>query len=117
MVPPLGIALACKIFPKKFSAAERSSWISNIILGCSFITEGAIPFAASDPVRVIFATMIGAGVAGMLSALFGCTLMAPHGGVFVFATVGEPLLYIFALLIGSITTMLLLGFLRKETNR
>ena len=96
MVPPVGIAIACKLFPKKFTQAERGSALSNIVMGCSFITEGAIPFAASDPLHVIPCTMAGAGVAGFLSALFKCTLMAPHGGIFVFATVGQPLLYVVA---------------------
>ena len=113
MVPPVGIALACWVFPKKFTKAQRSSAPSNIVMGCSFITEGAIPFAASDPLHVIPCTMIGAGVAGLLSAVFGCTLMAPHGGVFVFATVGSPLLYVAAWLIGSVVTAVLLGLLRK----
>ena len=113
MVPPVGIALACWIFPKKFTKAERGSAPSNIVMGCSFITEGAIPFAAADPGHVIPATMAGAGVAGFLSALFKCTLMAPHGGVFVFATVGNPLLYVVAWLAGSIVTALLLGILKK----
>lgn len=116
MVPPIGIALACKVFPKKFTAAERSSWVSNIVMGCSFITEGAIPFAAADPGHVIPATMAGAGVAGLLSAVFGCTLMAPHGGLFVFATVGKPFLYIVAWLIGSLVTMFLLGILKKDAE-
>ena len=114
MVPPIGIALACKIFPKKFTEAERSSWVSNIFMGCSFITEGAIPFAAADPAHVIPCTMIGAGVAGFLSAVFGCTLMAPHGGIFVFATVGKPLMYIISWLIGSVITCVLLGFIKKD---
>ena len=113
MVPPVGIALACWIFPKKFTKNERGSAPSNIVMGCSFITEGAIPFAASDPLHVIPCTMVGAGVAGLLSALFGCTLMAPHGGVFVFATVGSPLLYVVAWLAGSVVTAVMLGVLRK----
>jgi PTS system fructose-specific IIC component len=116
MVPPLGIALACRFFPKKFTKAEQETWITNIIMGCSFITEGAIPFAASDPLHVIPATLCGAGVAGFLSALFGCTLMAPHGGVFVFITVGKPLLYIVAWLIGSFVTMFLLALLKKDAR-
>lgn len=116
MVPPVGIALACKVFPKKFTASERSSWVSNIVMGSSFITEGAIPFAAADPGHVIPATMAGAGVAGLLSAIFGCTLMAPHGGIFVFATVGKPVLYIVAWLIGSLVTMFLLGILKKDAE-
>jgi PTS system fructose-specific IIC component len=85
-------------------------------MGASFITEGAIPFAAADPVHVIPATMAGAGVAGLLSALFGCTLRAPHGGVFVFATVGNPLMYIVAWLAGSLVTMFLLGVLKKDVE-
>ena len=116
MVPPVGIALACRFFPRKFTAAERNSWISNLIMGCSFITEGAIPFAAADPIHVIPCTLVGAGVAGFLSALFKCTLMAPHGGIFVFATVGNPLLYIVSWLIGSVITALLLGLIKKDAQ-
>ena len=114
MVPPVGIAIACKLFPKKFTQAERGSALSNIVMGCSFITEGAIPFAASDPLHVIPCTMAGAGVAGFLSALFKCTLMAPHGGIFVFATVGQPLLYVVAWLAGSAVTAVMLGLIKKE---
>ena len=116
MVPPVGIALACKFFPKKFTAAEKETWISNLIMGASFITEGAIPFAAADPGHVIPATMAGAGVAGLLSAVFGCTLRAPHGGVFVFATVGNPVMYIVAWLVGSAVTCFLLGILKKNAE-
>ena len=116
MVPPVGIALATRVFPQKFTEAERSSWISNLIMGASFITEGAIPFAAADPGHVIPATMAGAGVAGLLSALFGCTLRAPHGGVFVFATVGNPIMYIVAWLAGSAVTCALLGILKKDAE-
>lgn len=116
MVPPIGIAAACKLFPRKFTKAEQGSAVSNIVMGCSFITEGAIPFAASDPLHVIPCTMAGAGVAGLLSALFGCTLMAPHGGVFVFATVGQPLLYIVAWLVGSAVTAVMLGFIKKDAK-
>lgn len=114
MVPPVGIAVACKLFPKKFTQAERGSAVSNIVMGCSFITEGAIPFAASDPLHVIPCTMAGAGVAGFLSALFKCTLMAPHGGIFVFATVGQPLLYVVAWLAGSAVTAVMLGLIKKD---
>lgn len=114
MVPPVGIAVACKLFPKKFTQAERGSALSNIVMGCSFITEGAIPFAASDPLHVIPCTMAGAGVAGFLSALFKCTLMAPHGGIFVFATVGQPLLYGVAWLAGSAVTAVMLGLIKKD---
>ena len=116
MVPPVGIAAACKLFPRKFTKAEQGSAVSNIVMGCSFITEGAIPFAASDPLHVIPCTMAGAGVAGLLSALFGCTLMAPHGGVFVFATVGQPLLYIVSWLVGSAVTAVMLGFIKKDAK-
>lgn len=116
MVPPIGIALACHFFPKKFTEAERASKVSNLVMGCSFITEGAIPFAASDPAHVIPCTLVGAGVAGGLSAFFGCTLMAPHGGIFVFATVGKPLLYILSWIIGSIVTTVMLGFIKKDAQ-
>lgn len=116
MVPPVGIAVACKLFPKKFTKTERDSAVSNIVMGCSFITEGAIPFAAADPIHVIPCTLVGAGVAGALSAAFGCTLMAPHGGLFVFATVGHPLLYIVSWLIGSAITAIMLGFIKKNVS-
>lgn len=116
MVPPIGIAAACKLFPKKFTKAEQDSAVSNIVMGCSFITEGAIPFAAADPLHVIPCTLVGAGVAGGLSAAFKCTLMAPHGGVFVFATVGHPLLYIVAWLAGSAVTAIMLGLIKKKVS-
>lgn len=116
MVPPLGIALACIFFPKKFTKAERNSTVSNIVMGCGFITEGAIPFAAADPGHVIPCTFIGAAVAGALSAAFRCTLMAPHGGLFVFATVGHPLMYIVSWLVGSAVTCILLGFIKKPAQ-
>ena len=114
MVPPVGIATASQIVPSEIYKSRAGSTVSNIVMGCSFITEGAIPFAASDPLHVIPCTMVGAGVAGLLSALFGCTLMAPHGGVFVFATVGQPLLYIVAWLVGSAVTAVMLGFIKKR---
>ena len=117
MVPPVGIALACWIFPKKFTKAERGSAVSNVVMGASFITEGAIPFAAADPLHVIPCTMVGAGVAGFLAALFKCTLMAPHGGLFVFATVGNPLLYIVSWLVGSAVTCVMLGLLKKNVEQ
>lgn len=116
MVPPLGIALACIFFPGKFTKSERGSVVSNIVMACGFITEGAIPFAAADPTRVIPSTFAGAAVAGGLTALFKCTLMAPHGGVFVFATVGHPLMYIVSWLVGSMVTCLLLGILKKKVE-
>ena len=114
MVPPVGIALACRFFPKKFTKDERDTFVTNLIMGASFITEGAIPFAAADPKHVIPASMAGAGVAGLLSAIFHCTLMAPHGGIFVFATVGHAGLYVLAWAVGSIITCLVLGMSRKE---
>ncbi len=116
MVPPLGIALACIFFPKKFTKAERNSTVSNIVMGCGFITEGAIPFAAADPGHVIPCTFIGAAVAGALSAAFRCTLMAPHGGLFVFATVGHPLMYIVSWLVGSAVTCILLGLIKRPVQ-
>lgn len=116
MVPPLGIALACIFFPKKFTKAERNSTVSNIVMGCGFITEGAIPFAAADPGHVIPCTFIGAAIAGALSAAFRCTLMAPHGGLFVFATVGHPLMYIVSWLVGSAVTCILLGLIKKPAQ-
>ncbi len=116
MVPPMGIALACIFFPKKFTAAERETKITNIIMGCSFITEGAIPFAAADPGHVIPCTLVGSAVAGLLSAAFGCTLMSPHGGIFVFATVGKPLMYILAWVVGSIITCVMLGVIKKDAE-
>ncbi len=114
MVPPIGIAVACWLFPKKFTRAERGSAVSNIVMGCSFITEGAIPFAAADPAHVIPCTMVGAGVAGFLSALFGCTLMAPHGGIFVVPVMGNALMYLAALVVGTVISALLLGILKKN---
>ncbi|WP_026652081.1 PTS fructose transporter subunit IIABC [Butyrivibrio proteoclasticus] len=117
MVPPVGIAIACKLFPNKFTESERETWITNIVMGSSFITEGAIPFAAADPGHVIPCTLVGSGVAGLLSAIFGCTLMAPHGGVFVFATVGKWPLYILAWLVGSIITAVMLGLIKKPVNK
>lgn len=116
MVPPLAIALATTFFKKKFTAQERKSGPVNYILGLSFITEGAIPYAASDPLRVIPACMIGAGLAGGLSMLFKCTLMAPHGGIFVFAVVGNWPYYLLALAAGSVVSMLLLGLFKKKVK-
>ena len=113
MVPPMGIALACKLFPKKFTKAERGSAVSNFVMGCSFITEGAIPFAASDPLRVIPSCIVGSAVAGGLSMFFECTLRAPHGGVFVLPTIGHPMMYALSILIGSLIGCVILGILKK----
>ena len=114
MVPPIAIALATLIFPKKFSEAERKSGPVNFIMGLSFITEGAIPFAAADPARVIPSLLIGSGVAGALSMAFKCTLMAPHGGIFVFPVVGNVFMYLVALVVGSVVGCIMLGILKKD---
>ena len=116
MVPPLAIALATTFFKNKFTEAERKSGPVNYIMGLSFITEGAIPFAASDPLRVIPACAIGSAVAGGLSMFFECTLRAPHGGIFVVPVIGNSVGYLIALLIGAITGMLLLALLKKEID-
>lgn len=117
MVPPIAIALATLFFRRKFTAEERKAGPTNFIMGLSFITEGAIPFAASDPLRVIPACIAGSAVAGALSMAFGCTLMAPHGGIFVFLTVGNPLMYLVALAAGSAAACALLGVFKKEVKR
>ena len=116
MVPPLSIALATTFFKNKFTEKERKSGLTNYIMGLSFITEGAIPFAAADPLRVIPACVIGSAVAGGLSMFFNCTLMAPHGGIFVVPVIGNPLMYLLALVIGSIVGMVLLGILKREAK-
>lgn len=116
MCPPVGIALANLLFPKKFTKAEKSTVVTNFIMGASFIIEGAIPFAAADPIHVIPATLVGSGVAGLLVAVFKCTLMAPHGGLFVVATIGNPLMYLLAWLVGSVITCILLGLLKKPAQ-
>lgn len=114
MTPPCAIALATLLFKNKFTQEERESGPTNFIMGLAFITEGAIPFAAADPLRVIPACMIGSGVAGALSMLLGCTLMAPHGGIFVFPVVGNALGYLGALVAGTVVTALLLGIFKKN---
>ncbi|TGY96041.1 PTS fructose transporter subunit IIC [Petralouisia muris] len=114
MVPPCAIALATLLFKKKFTEEERKSGPTNFIMGLSFISEGAIPFAASDPLHVIPAMMIGSGVAGAVSMAFNCTLMAPHGGIFVFPVVGNTVMYILSLVVGTIVGALLLGALKKD---
>ena len=114
MVPPCAIALATLLFKNKFTKEERKSGPVNFIMGLAFITEGAIPFAASDPLHVLPACVVGAGFSGALSMAFGCTLMAPHGGIFVFPVVGNVLGYVIALAAGSLVGMLLLGILKKN---
>ena len=114
MVPPCAIALSTLLFKNKFTKEERESGPVNFIMGLAFITEGAIPFAASDPLRVLPACMIGSALAGALSIAFGCTLMAPHGGIFVFPVVGNPWMYLAALVIGTAVGALLLGIFKKK---
>ena len=116
MVPPIALALATMIFKNKFTEDEKKAGPTNIIMGLSFITEGAIPFAASDPLHVIPACVLGSATAGALSMLFNCTLMAPHGGIFVFPTVGNPLMYLVALAIGSVVGCFALGALKKNID-
>lgn len=116
MVPPIAIALATIFFKNKFTAEERKAGPTNFIMGLSFITEGAIPFAASDPLHVLPACVVGSAVAGGLSMAFGCTLMAPHGGIFVVPTIGNPLMYLVALIIGSFIACGLLGLLKKKVS-
>ncbi len=116
MVPPLAIALATIFFKNKFTAEERKAGPTNFIMGLSFITEGAIPFAASDPLHVLPACAVGSAVAGGLSMAFGCTLMAPHGGIFVVPTIGNPLMYLVALVIGSFIACGLLGLFKKKVS-
>ena len=114
MVPPIAIALACTFFKSRFTAAERKSGPVNYIMGLCFITEGAIPFAASDPLRVIPSCIVGSALAGALSMLFGCASPAPHGGVFVFPVMTNPVMYVVALAIGSAVGMLMLALLKKK---
>ena len=114
MVPPLAIALSTTFFKNRWTEEERKNGPVNYIMGLSFVTEGAIPYAAADPLRVIPACMIGAGVAGALSMAFGCTLMAPHGGIFVIAVIGNWPMYLLSLVIGSVVGMLLLALFKKK---
>ena len=114
MVPPCAIAFATIIFKDKFTKEERQSGPVNFIMGLAFITEGAIPYAASDPLHVLPACIIGAGISGALSELFNCTLMAPHGGIFVFPVVGNALMYLVALAIGTAVSTVLLGLFKKK---
>ncbi|MGG3527001.1 PTS fructose transporter subunit IIC [Bacillus pseudomycoides] len=116
MVPPLAVALATTLFKAKFTEAERKSGFTNYIMGASFITEGAIPFAAADPIRVIVSCVVGSSLAGALSMLFGITLPAPHGGIFVILLVNKPVLYILSILIGSIVSALMLGIWKKKIS-
>ena len=114
MVPPCAIALASILFKNKFTKDERKSAPVNFIMGLAFITEGAIPYAAADPLHVLPSCIIGAAAAGALSMAFGCTLMAPHGGIFVFPVVGNAVMYLAALVVGTVVGAVLLGLLKKK---
>lgn len=116
MVAPCAIALATLLFKNKFTVEERKSGPTNFVMGLSFITEGAIPFAASDPLHVLPSCIVGSALAGALSMAFNCTLMAPHGGIFVFPVVGNPIMYVVALVAGTIVGAILLGILKKTVE-
>lgn len=116
MVPPCAIALSVFLFPSKYTKQERESGLANLIMGLAFITEGAIPFAAADPLRVLPACILGSGLSGALSMLFGCALMAPHGGIFVFPVVENPLLYLVSLAVGTVAAAVILGILKKSVR-
>ena len=114
MTPPCAIALATLLFKNKFTKSEREAGPTNFIMGLAFITEGAIPYAAADPLHVLPSCIVGSAVAGALSMAFGCTLMAPHGGIFVFPVVGNALMYLVALVVGTVISAVLLGVLKKK---
>ena len=114
MVPPLAIALCTTFFKKNFTEKERQSGMVNYIMGLSFITEGAIPFAAQDPLRILPSCILGSAVAGGLSMLFGCTLRAPHGGLFVLPTIGNPVMYLVSVAVGAAAGCLVLALLKKN---
>lgn len=117
MIPPLAIALATTFFKNKFTDEERRSGLSNYLLGISFITEGAIPFAASDPLRIIGSSIVGSAIAGGLTQLWNTAIPAPHGGIFVIALAERPFMFLIALLIGTVITGLLIGFWRKPVKQ
>lgn len=114
MVPPCAIALATLLFKDRFTKEERESGPTNFIMGLAFITEGAIPFAAADPLHVLPACIVGSGLAGAMSMAFGCTLMAPHGGIFVVPVMGNAVQYVSALVVGTVVSAVLLGVLKKK---
>ena len=116
MVPPIAIALSTTFFKNRWTPEERKNGPVNYIMGLSFVTEGAIPYAAGHPLQVIPSCIVGSATAGALSALFACTLRAPHGGIFVLPTIGNPLMYFLALIIGSVVGMLLLTVLKKPVK-
>ncbi len=113
MVPPLAIALATTLFKNRFTESQRKAGITNYVMGLSFITEGAIPFAAADPVRVIPSMVVGSALAGALTMVFDCTLRAPHGGIFVVPTIGNPLMYLVSIIIGALVGAVILSMLKK----
>ena len=114
MVAPLAIAILATFFKRKLPKKERQSALLNYIMGAAFITEGAIPFASQDPIRVLVSCIIGSGIAGGLSMLFNCTLMAPHGGIFVLPVVGNAWMYLLSIIIGSVVAALLMAVLKKN---
>lgn len=116
MVPPLALSLSMILFKDKYSEKDRQTIPTNIIMGLSFITEGAIPFAAADPLRVIPASIVGSGIAGMLSMIFNCSLRAPHGGIWVIGVIENPIMYLLSIVVGSLVSALLLGILKKKVN-
>lgn len=116
MVPPLAIAISSLLFKNKFTKRERSSWIVNIVMGLSFISESAIPYAAADPIRVIPSCIVGSAVAGALSMAFGCASPAPHGGAWVIGVIHNPLQYLLALAIGSVVGVVILGLWKKPVE-
>ena len=113
MVPPLAIALCTTFFKKKFTEKERQSGVVNYVMGLSFITEGAIPFAASDPLRIIPPCVVGSAIAGALSMMFGCGSRAPHGGIFVIGIIDNPLMFLIALIVGAVVAMAGIVLLKK----
>ena len=117
MVPPLAIALCTTFFKNRFTESEQKAGVVNYVMGMSFITEGAIPFAAGDPIRVIPSCVIGSAVAGALTMAFDCTLRAPHGGIFVVPTIGNPVMYLVAILIGAVVGCAVLSVLKKPLNK
>lgn len=116
MVPPIAVALSTTFFKNRWTEADRKAGIVNYIMGLSFISEGAIPYAAADPGRVLPSCIIGSAIAGALSALFGCTSPAPHGGAWVIAVIGNPVMYLVALVVGSVIAALILSFLKKPLS-
>lgn len=113
MVPPLAIALCTTFFKNKFTEKERQSGVVNYVMGLSFITEGAIPFAASDPLRIIPPCIVGSAIAGALSMMFGCGSRAPHGGIFVIGIIDNPLMFLIALVVGAVVAMAGIVLLKK----